>query len=395
MSENGCERVTLTLSAHTSPPPSEGMGEVNNMKNCLIYNFAQHYRTNIFALMDREMDIEFVFGDSYLNVKKMDYGVLQHRVREVRNVRLGPVMWQRGVVGLAFKGYDNYIVLGDPACLSTWVLLLLVRLMGKRLFFWTHGWYGKESRLRAAVKRVFFGLATGVMTYGDYARGLMIKEGMQGEKIRAIYNSLMYDEQVPIRVSLKRTEIYREWFGNERPTVVFVGRLTQEKKLDQLLRAQRMCRDRGCDFNVALVGDGVVRAALEGLCEDLGLRGSVWFYGECYDERELSQLLYDADLCVAPGNIGLTAMHAMVYGCPCVSHNAFEWQMPEFEAIREGVTGAFFERDDVASLARCIEDWLVTMAGRREVVREACYREIDERWNPHRQIEIMKEFMGL
>ena len=30
---------------------------------CLIDNFAQHYRENIFTLMDQNMDIDFVFGD--------------------------------------------------------------------------------------------------------------------------------------------------------------------------------------------------------------------------------------------------------------------------------------------------------------------------------------------
>lgn len=29
------------------------------MKLCLIYNFAQHYRTSIFTLMDKEFDMDF------------------------------------------------------------------------------------------------------------------------------------------------------------------------------------------------------------------------------------------------------------------------------------------------------------------------------------------------
>lgn len=47
------------------------------MKLCLIYNFAQHYRTSIFKLIDQEYDCDFFFGDSYLNVKKMDYSQLK------------------------------------------------------------------------------------------------------------------------------------------------------------------------------------------------------------------------------------------------------------------------------------------------------------------------------
>ena len=118
---------------------------------------------------------------------------------------------------------------------------------------------------------------------------------------------------------------------------------------------------------------------------------NVWFYGPSYKEEELSQLLYDADLCVAPGNIGLTAMHAMTYGCPCISHNDFKWQMPEFEAIQENITGAFFERDNIEDLARVITSWFDMHHEDREKIRQACYKEIEEKWNPHKQLETIKK----
>ena len=71
---------------------------------CLIYNFAQHYRTNIFTLMDQQMDIDFVFGEKYLNVKKMDYSLLKHKVTEVKTIKLvGPLAWQCGVLKQLFK----------------------------------------------------------------------------------------------------------------------------------------------------------------------------------------------------------------------------------------------------------------------------------------------------
>ena len=55
------------------------------MKLCLIYNYAQHYRTSIFKLIDKEFDCSFVFGDSMSDVKKMDYSLLKGDVTEVQN----------------------------------------------------------------------------------------------------------------------------------------------------------------------------------------------------------------------------------------------------------------------------------------------------------------------
>ena len=64
--------------------------------------------------------------------------------------------------------------------------------------------------------------------------------------------------------------------------------------------------------------------------------------------------------------------------------------MPEFEAIHEGETGCFFKRDDINSLASTISKWLEEKGNKRQEVREACFKEIDENWNPHKQIKIIK-----
>ena len=58
------------------------------MKLCLIYNFAQHYRSSIFRLIDQEYDCDYFFGDAYLNVKKMDYSLLKGNVTEVTTKKL-------------------------------------------------------------------------------------------------------------------------------------------------------------------------------------------------------------------------------------------------------------------------------------------------------------------
>lgn len=364
-------------------------------KICLVYNYAQHYRTNIFTLMDQQMNIDFIFGDKYLNVKKMDYSLLMHKVTEVKNKHIGSISWQAGVVKLAFKEYDKLIMLGSPMSASTWFTTIIARMMGKKVYYWTHGWYGKESLGQSLIKKIFFRLPNGLLLYGNYARELMLKEGFKESKLITIHNSLMYDEQIKIRASLTSSAIYKDHFGNDNPVIIFVGRLTPIKKLDQILEAQATCKVRGFDFNVVYVGDGTEKVSIENKIESLELRDRVWLYGPSYDEKELSGLIYNADLCVAPGNIGLTAMHAMVYGCPCMSHNDFPYQMPEFEAIQEGMTGGFFERDNVTSLADSIQKWFAEHQQEREQIRQNCYREIDEQWNPHVQVEIIKKAIGL
>lgn len=366
------------------------------MKICLIYNFAQHYRTSIFRLIDQEYDCDFFFGDSYLNVKKMDYSLLKGKVTEGPTKHIGNWSYRPGIQKLLWNDYDAYILLGESRSLSTWLFCIRARLFHsrKKVYFWSHGWYGKESKAERVVKKLLFKLPNGgSFLYGYYSRELMIKEGFRPDKLYVIHNSLAYDEQVKIRKQMSASPIYKEHLENDYPNLMFVGRLTHIKKLDQVLRAMSQLKDMGQLYNMTFIGDGESQEELQKLASELGLEKNVWFYGPCYDEKELGGLIYNADLCVSPGNVGLTAMHTMVFGTPVLTHDDFSHQMPEFEAIHEGETGSFFKINDVESLAEGISKWFIEKGDKREEVRRACMKEIDENWTPHFQIEVIKQYL--
>ena len=175
--------------------------------------------------------------------------------------------------------------------------------------------------------------------------------------------------------------------------MIFIGRLTKVKRLDMLINAVALLKQWGCTYNIVFVGDGEMRQDLKYLVTKKDLANNVWFYGACYEEQTNAELIYNADLCVAPGNVGLTAMHTMVFGCPVITHNDFKWQMPEFEAIIKGVTGDFFKYGDTESLAETINDWFVLKQNKREEVRQNCFKEIDTNWNPKFQMEILKKYL--
>lgn len=93
-------------------------------KLCLIYNFAQHYRSEIFQAIDAEFDCDFFFGDSYLDVKKMDYNLIKRgKVTEVHNHYFGPAIYQEGIPSLMRK-YDTFLMTGETHAISTWLFLL-------------------------------------------------------------------------------------------------------------------------------------------------------------------------------------------------------------------------------------------------------------------------------
>lgn len=367
------------------------VGENSLPKICLISVSSAHYRSEIYSLMDLCLGVDFIFGNSVSSFKSIDSNLLRN-VKRTKIVHLiGRLIYLPNVISYS-KGYDVIIDNLGIYCVSGWLLWIVSKVRGQRLYYWAHGWYGKEYGLKRMLKCLLYKQADGVLLYGNYARDLMIKQGFKPEKLHVIYNSLSYSTQLKIRETIKESDIYVDHFGNDNPVLIFIGRLTKVKCLDLLIEALTVMRDHGKMCNLVVIGDGIEKASLQEMAKKRDLERQCWFYGASYNEMENSKLLFNADICVSPGNVGLTAIHSMTYGTPVITHNSFAWQMPEFETIKEGKTGSFFNKGDVSSLAAVIEKWLLNHQDRNRV-RLDCYSVIDSCWNPKYQLNTFKKVL--
>jgi glycosyltransferase involved in cell wall biosynthesis len=348
--------------------------------------------------MEAELDCRFYFGETTeASIKKMDYNVLRHKPVELRYVRLfSHFNWLKGSVGLTFSDFDSYILIGEPYCLSTWCTLVLNRLLGKKTYLWSHGWYGDEGALKTIIKKAFFVLSHGVFLYGQYARKLMIDKAFDPGKLHVIYNSLQYSRQLAIRKKLTRSNIYQNHFGNRNPTVIFIGRIQPKKKLHLLIEALRDARSNNARlFNIMIIGDGSDFERMKALVIESELQQYIWFYGACYDESVNADFIFNSDVCVSPGEIGLTGIHCLMYGTPVITHDKFSDQMPEFEAVVAGKTGDFFEHGSVGSLHQRIQDWFHLYPRKTDAVIMNCFDMVDTRYNPLLQLRIFKKVFGI
>ena len=222
----------------------------------------------------------------------------------------------------------------------------------------------------------------------------MLEDGFNKEKLSCIYNSLDYDKQLEIRKQNKKTSIYKDKFKNNNPVLFYIGRIQKNKRLDLLIQAMCILNERSLNCNLVIIGEEAEKTGIINLIEENGLNEQVWMYGACFDEIKIGELVYNADLCVSPGNVGLTAIHSLMYGTPVITHNNYCEQGPEFEAINNGVTGAFFDENDGNNLADTIYFWLSSKAKQRDVVRSESYKIIDEKYNPHAQIKLLHSIIG-
>lgn len=358
-------------------------------KICFYYRNASFYRTDIYKVMEEELGVDFYFGKDKGGIRQMSTDSLRRFKGYLPIYKIKSFYWQKGVLGFLRSDYTDLITPGSVKDLSTWVLILFARLFKKRVYFWTHGAYGRESSFRKLSKLWQYKRISGLLLYGNYAKSILTSWGYPSEKMFVIYNSLSYDQQLFERQNLRASDIYFNHFGNNFPTLIFIGRLIQDKQLDRVVEAVYILKQKQKTINCVFVGSGESEDELKQKTKKLGVDDQFWFYGASYDESANANLIYNADICVSPGPIGLTTIHSLMFGTPVITHDDFTHQGPEFEAIEKGVTGDFFHYGDNESLAECISLWLSEHKD-RAALREKCFNSIDTHYNPHYQIEVMR-----
>ncbi len=361
----------------------------------MFFNDLAVYRKSIYKMLDEEYDCEWYIEDIDTGVKEFAETELK-KVHRLPIRKLGPFYRVKGLLKLLREDFDIYLMLGSTRNISLFTFCICKRLFApkKRVYYWSHGFYGKETRLEISLwKKPLFKLPNAIFTYGEYSKSLMIKNGFDPDKIHPIHNSLDFDRQMELRKRIRVSKLYEEHFGNDYPVLIMIGRLNLRKHLDMLFDAAAILKERGNIYNIVIIGDGEDRVKLEQLSIHLGLQNNTWFYGACYDEVRNAELLLNADLCVVPGDIGLTAIHSLMFGVPVITHNCYKLQGPEFEVIKDGETGAFYEYGSVTDLAAKIGDWFAKNGNNRERIRVVCNNEIDSFWNPYFQIEVFKKYL--
>lgn len=364
---------------------------------CCIYNMGAHYRWPIFRALAERYPIDFCLGpdNAYTrSIKTFDYQKLPGFKRLLKN-RLLPLKfyWQSGAVRQLFAPYKQYLMLGEAYCLSSWVVVMGARLTGRQAVCWTHGWYGREGRLKRMVSRWFYSMFNTILTYNNYSRDLLIKGGIPASKIRVLGNSLDSAKMRAMRPGLRLTDIYSAHFNNSLPTLIYCGRIQKRKHLELMVEAAKILKGGGNGVNLVFVGQDSEGVDVPKMAKEAGLEDNVWMYGPCYDDNKLAEMFYNAAVCVSPGNVGLTAVHALSFGCPVITHGDFTCQMPEFECIKPGLTGDFFRHGDAQDLARVIKNWIGHTPEQRRQTAEAAFQEIDAHWSVEHEIEVFDTVM--
>jgi len=151
------------------------------------------------------------------------------------------------------------------------------------------------------------------------------------------------------RTETNRRSVLREYALADKPLLLFVGRLVEQKNVGFLLKALSMLK-QGHDFTAMLVGDGEGAAAYKKLAAALGIADRVKFAGIIRDREKLRGIYAAADLLTLPSTYdtdSLVKREAASCGCP----SALIAGSNAAEGIEDGVNGFTSELDEGAYAA--------------------------------------------
>lgn len=270
------------------------------MKNILILqNEIMQYRKALYNKLSELYNIT-VFHSGHKSVDDVDL----YRENLTKVFKIGPFHFQKGVISEIRKGeYDVIIAMFD----LRWVTNILALLLNseKRFIYWGH----RYSRYRFVnhLRNYLMKRSDAIILYNNEEVNRIIESGLEPDKIFIAENTIY-------------VENHEDLSNEPKSSFLYVGRLQQRKKLDELLYAFADIMDEiAIEITIDIVGDGEESSHLRKLSDEIGLGERIIFHGTIIQPEKLKSVFAKAYAYVSPDAVGLGVQHSFAYGVPVIT----------------------------------------------------------------------------
>jgi len=237
---------------------------------------------------------------------------------------------------------------------------------------------GFFSEIRVRRRRQFIRQFDAMITYSQAGASEYAQLGFPNENISKAINAVTPPPTLPMPERLTGPTY-------KKLRVLFVGRLQERKKLENLILAC-LKLEPSLQPELIIVGDGPARSNLETLAAKN--YPSTRFTGALYDD-DLAAQFSKADIFVLPGTGGLAIQQAMSFGLPIIAAEAAEADGTQNDLVRPK-NGWQIPPDDIYALTGTLKEALSNVELLRSMGKES-YRIVSEEVNLDQMVTVFIE----
>lgn len=245
--------------------------------------------------------------------------------------------WHLRLSDAIYVGECNY------RTLSTWLVLVLRRLLGRRTVLWGH--VRGKRKWTILLRAMMLSMTDGFICYTKTQKSELVAAGYRRPTWVASNACMSASDMTPSVSSI----------GGVR-NLLFVGRLAKDKKPRLLLDAFSQAINLGLlpvTIQLVFVGSGPEHRSLVSYAETAGIGNRVQFLGQIAEIGRLRILYAEALATVSPGFVGLSALQSFGFGVPMIVARS-ETHSPEIEACVEDFNTIYFTSNDPSALRDAI-----------------------------------------
>lgn len=342
---------------------------VNNTNIVIIQKILSHYRKPIFDALYEKYNIKLLHGKMDNNIKQevADYSCLidvyKYGSKETRCFL--------NVFGALLRIKPKIIIHEfTPSIISLPILLFFKKIFCRKVILWGHGYnhnkkFEPYKKIDSLIRVFFMKCADATILYGENAKN-KIKKYVDPNKLLIARNTLDLSKLIELRDKFReigKDKIKKGVGFNTKYNIIFIGRLLGSKFPMYCADILKILNEKYPNqVSLHYVGDGPEQEGLKNYANELDLSSLVFFHGAVYNEELSGKYLFASDLMLMPGNLGLSANHALAFDCPVFSFygdaKRGPHHGPESEYVIEGKTGFYAEAHNFEQLAELIIKYL-------------------------------------
>lgn len=198
---------------------------------------------------------------------------------------------------------------------------------------------------------LYYNLCDLVLSPSQALADTMVTHGLK-KPVEVLRNSIETDIFKPEEENTKR-QLAKDFKLKGKTTIVYAGRVSYEKSIDQVIRAFALAAQKDPDIELLIVGDGPELNNLKKLAEELKVSPRVIFTGNLDRQNGFRQALQASDIFITASkseNMPMTVIEAMACGLPIIAVG----EKGLVELVKIGRNGELVAADDPAAMAQKI-----------------------------------------